>query len=154
MAGGELNPGWKKLLHFVSLWGGERDLLESTKMDFTRLRNESTLWWPRWRFPQRLSIDPTGSWRVGLSDTKHVRRNVQSCIRTCSPAIWQWCGDSPHQTSGFAKVWLSSLAFDTCLASGLMPGAPKVHISTVQRFGLPHLPPWMKNQHGSMRKKP
>ena len=31
---------------------------------------------------------------------------------------------------------MSRLAFDTRLASGLMPGAPKVRISTVQRFGL------------------
>ena len=92
-----LKSGWKKFTTFASLWEGKRDLLESTKMDFMRLRNESTLWWSRWRFPQRLSIDPNGSWCVCLSDTKHVRRNVQSCIRTCSPVIWQWCGDSPHQ---------------------------------------------------------
>ncbi len=81
----------------MSLWGGKRDLLESTKMDFMRLRNESTLWWSWWRFPQRLSIDPAGSWRIGLSDTKQVRRNVQSCIGTCSHGIWQWCGELPHQ---------------------------------------------------------
>jgi hypothetical protein len=33
---------------------------------------------------------------------------------------------------------MSRLAFDTCLASGLMPETPKVRISTVQRFGLRH----------------
>ena len=38
-----LKPGWKKLLHFASLWEGKRDLLHSTKMDIMRLRNESTL---------------------------------------------------------------------------------------------------------------
>jgi hypothetical protein len=47
---------------------------------------------------------------------------------------------------------MSCLAFDTRLASGLMSGAPKVRICTVQRFGLRHLPPQMKNQRGSMRK--
>ena len=57
-------------------------------------------------------------------------------------------------TSGYAEVLLSSLAFDTRLASGLMLGAPNVRIRTVQRFGLRHLPPQMKNdQRGSMRKK-
>ncbi len=32
------------------------------------------------------------------------------------------------------------------------PGAPKVRIRTVQRFGLRHSPPRMKNHRGSMRK--
>ena len=33
----------KKVTTFASLWEGKRDLLESTKMDFMRLRNESKL---------------------------------------------------------------------------------------------------------------
>ncbi len=39
-------------------------------------------------------------------------------------------------TSGYAEVRLSSLAFDTRLASGLMPGVPKERIRTLQRFDL------------------
>jgi len=62
-------------------------------MDFMRLRMNYSKRCSRRRFPQRVSIDPTGSWRVGLSDTKHVCRNAQSCIGTCSPALWQWCGN-------------------------------------------------------------
>ncbi len=45
-------------------------------------------------------------------------------------------------------------AFDTPLASGLMPGMPKVRKYSTFVNGLCHLPPRMKNLHGSMRKKP
>ena len=90
---GELRSGHEK---FTS-GDGKRGLLGAPTIDFMRLRNESTLRWSWWRSPQRLSIDPNGSWRVGLSNTKHVRRNVQSCIRTCSPALWRWCGGPPLQ---------------------------------------------------------
>jgi len=62
-------------------------------MDFMRLRMNYSKRCSRRRFPQRVSIDPTRSWRVGLSDTKHVCRNAQSCIGTCSPALWRWCGN-------------------------------------------------------------
>ena len=48
-------------------------------------------------------------------------------------------------TSGYAEVLLSSLAFDTRLASGLVPGAPKVRICTVQRFGLRQMLPNTKS---------
>ena len=41
--GRRAEPWMKKLLRFASLRGSKRDLLESTKMDFMRLRNESTL---------------------------------------------------------------------------------------------------------------
>ncbi len=64
----------------------ERDLLERTNMDFMILRMNYSKRCSRRRFPQRVSIDPTGSWRVGLSDTKHVCRNAHSCIGTCSPS--------------------------------------------------------------------
>ncbi len=29
-----------------------------------------------------------------MSNTEHLRRNAQSCIRTSSPALRQWCGES------------------------------------------------------------
>ncbi len=60
------------------------------------------------------------------------------CSPALGPAVLCFGNDVAFATSRFAKVWLSSLAFDTRLASGLMPGAPKVCISTVQRFGLCH----------------
>ncbi len=50
--------------------------------------------------------------------------------------------------------WLRGLAFDTRLASSLMPGAPNVRKYSTFLNGLHHSPPRMKNQHGSMRKKP
>jgi len=70
---------------------------EHQKVFFMRLKMNYSKRCSRRRVPQRVSIDPIGSWRVGLSDTKHVRRNMQSWIRTCSPALWQWCGESPPQ---------------------------------------------------------
>ncbi len=39
-------------------------------------------------------------------------------------------------TSGYAEVWLCSLALGTCLASGLSRARPKYIFRTVQRFGL------------------
>ncbi len=47
----------------------------------------------------------------GLSNTKHLCMNAQSCIGTSSPALRQWWGESA--TSEYLKAWLSSLAFDT-----------------------------------------
>jgi len=79
----------KSLTTFMLLWEGKKDLLESIKMDFMRIKMNYSKRCSRWRFPERVSIDPVGSRCVGLSDTKHICRNVQSCIRTCSPAIWR-----------------------------------------------------------------
>ncbi len=33
-------------------------------------------------------------WKNLMSNTEHLRRNAQSCIRTISPALRQWCGES------------------------------------------------------------
>jgi hypothetical protein len=41
--------------------GGQKGLLESTKMDFIRLKMNYSKRCSRWRFPQRVSIDPVGS---------------------------------------------------------------------------------------------
>jgi hypothetical protein len=41
--GRRAEPWMKKVTTFASLWESKRDLLESTKMDFMRLRNESKL---------------------------------------------------------------------------------------------------------------
>ena len=38
-----MKSGQKKFTNFASLWEDKRDLLESTKMDFMKLRNESKL---------------------------------------------------------------------------------------------------------------
>ena len=59
---------WKEFNYFSSLWWeGKRDLLESTKMDFMRLRMNYSKRCSRWRFPQRVSIDPDLSRSVTIS---------------------------------------------------------------------------------------
>ncbi len=47
------------------------------------------------------------SYVFGLSKTDHLCRNAQSCIRTSSPALRQWCGESsPHLFGNPASmVW-------------------------------------------------
>jgi hypothetical protein len=42
----------------LSLWEGIKDLIESTNMDFMRLRMNLTKQCSWWRFPQRVSIAP------------------------------------------------------------------------------------------------
>ncbi len=70
-------------------------------------------WCSRWGLSTRVSIDRNGSWRVGLSDTGHVRRTC----KICSSTMWQWRGDSPPQD--MPRSDLNSLALGTRLASGL-----------------------------------
>jgi hypothetical protein len=70
-------------------------------------------WYSRWGLSPRVSIDPNGSWRGGLSDTKHVRRTC----KICSSTIWQWRGESPPQD--MPRSDLNGLALGTRLASGL-----------------------------------
>ena len=129
----------------------KRGLLGAPKMDFMKLRNESTLWLLRWRFPQRSPIDPNGPWRVGLSNSKHVHRNVQSCIRTCSPALWHWCSSPPPQDLPRSDSIVWPLTHVKHLALCWVH-PPKVRIVQYRDSGLRHSPPWMKNQRGSMRK--
>jgi hypothetical protein len=71
----------------ATLWDGEKGLLGAPKMGFMRIRNEST--------PMMISVEVStesiyqsdGSWRVGLSNTKLVGRNAQSCIGTSGPVL-------------------------------------------------------------------
>ena len=70
-------------------------------------------WYSCWGLSPRVSIDPNGSWRGGLSDTKHVRRTC----KICSSTIWQWRGESPPQD--MPRSDLNGLALGTRLASGL-----------------------------------
>ena len=121
----------EKLLLFASLWRG---LLGAPNMDFMTLKNESTL--------AMLSVEIFTEiiyWSEYLcqsgscSSTKRLRRNV---VLYWSPALRQWCG--VYATSPSAEIWLNSLAFDTCLASGLMPGTSKVRIVQFRDSGLSH----------------
>ncbi len=70
-------------------------------------------WCSRWGLSTRVSIDPTRSWRGGLSDTGHVRRTC----KICSSTMWQWRGDSPPQD--MPRSDFNSLALGTRQASGL-----------------------------------
>jgi hypothetical protein len=56
----------------------------STNMDFVSIRNESYRARMTLRVPWRLHMN---SDVYGLSNTKHLRRNVQSCIKTSSPVL-------------------------------------------------------------------
>ncbi len=55
----------------------------STKINFMSIRNASS------RVPQRLHMN---SDVFGLSNSEHIHRNVQSCIRTSNVMRW-WCGE-------------------------------------------------------------
>jgi hypothetical protein len=116
----------------ISLQELKKGFASSAKMDFMNIRNESKLRviWVE-NFTENIYWS-YGFWHVGLSDTKHVYRDAQSCIGTSSPALRHWCGKFATSVFANAKVWRRSLAFNTQLASGLMPGMPKVHMySTV-----------------------
>jgi hypothetical protein len=78
-----------------------------------RLRMNYSKWYSCWGLSPRVSINPNGSWCVGLSDTKHVRRTC----KICSSTIWQWCGESPPQD--MPRSDFNGLALGTRLASGL-----------------------------------
>ena len=58
MTGRSAEIWMKKFTTFVSLWEGERDLLESTKMDFIRLINESKLTMLLVEISTKISIGP------------------------------------------------------------------------------------------------
>jgi len=51
----------KSVTTFVVVMGGRKGLLESTKMDFMRLRMNYSKQCSRRRFPQRVSINLIGS---------------------------------------------------------------------------------------------
>ncbi len=46
-------------------------------------------------------------WKNLVSNTEHLRRNAQSCIRTSSPALRWWCGESLPRLFGnpSSMVW-------------------------------------------------
>jgi hypothetical protein len=90
------------------------------------------------------------SYVFGLSNTEHLRRNAQSCIRTSSPALRWWRGESWPCLFGNPSlmVWPPH----TCC---VWPCQMRQKYScTVQSIiGLRHLPPQMKNQHGLNEEK-
>ncbi len=61
-----------------------------------------------------------GVWRAECQIYQASTRECSPLLQSCARAMmWQVA------TSGYAKVWLSSLAFDTRLASGLGQAHPK-----------------------------
>ncbi len=56
-------------------------------MNFVRLLNDLDLEHSRLGVLWRLALEPRESDVFGLSDTKHVHRNAQSCIGTSSPLL-------------------------------------------------------------------
>ncbi len=76
----------------------------------------------------------------GLSNTKHLCRNAQSCIRTSSPALRWWCGE-PATSEPDSVVWPYHKS-----SVWPLPGVPKVQFVS-------HLLPRMKNQHGLNEEK-
>jgi hypothetical protein len=89
-------------------------------------------------------------WKNLMSNTEHLRRNAQSCIRTSSPALRPWHGESlPHFFGNPAlMVWPPhTYSVWPCRACQKYP-------CTVRSITcLQHLPPWMKNQHGLNEEK-
>ncbi len=90
-------------------------------------------------------------WKNLMSNTEHLRRNAQFCIRTSSPALRQWHGES-----------LPCLLGDPALIAWpphtycVWPCWAHQKYSCTERsmIGLCHLPPQMKNQHGLNEEKP
>ncbi len=70
-------------------------------------------WYSCWGLSPRVSIDPNGSCRGGLSNTKHVRRTC----KICSSMMWQWRGKSPPQD--MPRSDFNGLALGTRLVSCL-----------------------------------
>jgi hypothetical protein len=119
-------------------------LLESTKMDFMRLRNESKLMMLAVEISTESIYQSEYLCRsrcVGVPDVPSAYLGMQSSTAVlrkgddvaCMPRHPDDVVCMPHH---LLARFDSRLAFDTCPASGLMPGVPKVRISTVQRFGL------------------
>ncbi len=75
------------------LEGGKKGFDKNTKYDFMSLKNESTLRLISARSsmenPRSSLGNPRESDVFSLSNTEHLRRNAQSCIRTSSPALRQ-----------------------------------------------------------------
>ena len=90
-------------------------------------------WCYRWGYPTRESKDLTRSWRVGLSDTEHVRRTARFAVQCDVAMTWQFA------TSGYAKVRLQLSGLRYTSSVWPWPGTPKVRICTLQRFGLRQL---------------
>ncbi len=120
----------------MRLWELWKGFASRTNMDYMRLLNDLDWEQTSLKVPCRLALEPIESDVFSLFNTKHLRRNAQSCIGTSSPALRHWCGKSA--TSGYLKAWLSSLAFDPCLPSGHMPGEPKVQLYVRVLSGLSH----------------
>ena len=81
----------------TTFWDGEKGLLEAPKWILWHFKNESTLMMTSVEISAEIIYQSDGSWCVGLSNTKHVHKNVQSCIGTCSPVLRRWCGSPPPQ---------------------------------------------------------
>ncbi len=78
----------------------------------------------------------------GLSNTKHIRTNAQSCIRTSDSALRQWYGE-PATSEPDSTVWPSHM-------SSIWPWSSVLKVQLYGTFlsSLRHSPPRMKNQHG------
>jgi len=70
-------------------------------------------WCSCWGLSTRVSIDPTRSWRGGLSDTGHVRRTARFAVQRDVA----WRGDSPPQD--MPRLDFNRLTLGTRLASDL-----------------------------------
>ena len=77
------------------LWELKNGFAISTKMDF--YEPESTLRVILVEISTDNIYQSYKSWGVGLSDTKHLCRNAQSCTKTSSPALRHWCGGPSPQ---------------------------------------------------------
>ncbi len=111
------NREWKKQ-HFVSgkaplglskyekvtVWELNKGFVKRTKMDFMSIRNDSYKTWMS-IFLERRSMEISHEfWCVWSVQYKHLNMNAQSCIRTSSPAIRQWCG-KPATSEPDSTVW-------------------------------------------------
>ncbi len=104
---------WKKL----RLQELKKGFAKSTNMDLMKLLKNIDWEHSRLGIPWGIPTGPMESDMFGLSNTKHLHRNAQSCILTSSHALRHWCGK--FTTSGYLEAWLSSLAFATRLVSDL-----------------------------------
>jgi hypothetical protein len=88
-------------------------------------------------------------WKNLMCNTEHLRRNAQSCIRTSSPALRQWCGESLPCLFGNP----ASVVWPPYMYRIWPCQAQKKYPCTVRSIiGLRHLPPQMKN-HGLNKEK-
>ncbi len=112
-------------------------MLESTKMDFIRLKMNYSKRCSWWRFPQRVSINPSGSWRV--SDVLVClipNMYVETCSPVLGPAVLRYGNDvvSCHIRICQGLTQKSGLGYTSSVWP--WPGVPKVRICTLQRTGL------------------